>query len=373
MNISELKAHPASIRSEETKNSTSISLSPSRDTSQTVFNATRKMNRFAETGNAVKTVQIFNSIISKGEVPNTVTCNTLIKSHVKSGEIERALEVLDYMEENDTPRDLITYNTLIHGCGKKGYEEKAFEMYNRILEAKLTPDIFTFTNLINASIRSDGNMEKALNLLRNSTIEPNIITYNSIIKGLLTHGNIEAAKTLLKSIKGSVEKDAWTFGTFMQWYHDQGEYEKVFSEMEMMQLEGVKPDGFHLRLMMSASFSQGNYEKVIALAESFKPLVNKLLVPLLLKAHIRLNLFPKALELLREDTFEIKNYYIVLMGCGVREAKIAFDLFNEIREKGFAVDAVATHKVVDLCYKVKMTEEAKSVLSSLRNRESRLN
>ena len=50
---------------------------------------------------------------------NVITCNALISACEKGEELERALEVLEAMQQQDVAPSLITYSALISAC-KRG-------------------------------------------------------------------------------------------------------------------------------------------------------------------------------------------------------------------------------------------------------------
>jgi pentatricopeptide repeat protein len=63
-----------------------------------------------------KVMNILDYMISEGHQPCTVTYNTLMDGLCKKGEIKKVMDILDDMISIGPQPDIMTYNTLMDGC-----------------------------------------------------------------------------------------------------------------------------------------------------------------------------------------------------------------------------------------------------------------
>ena len=89
-------------------------------------------------------------MVEEGVVPNLVTYNILIDVHVKNGQWEEALSLLDTLEQQGIAAEARTYNTVISACNRSGQHERALAVYDRMLAAGVKPSATTYTALISA-------------------------------------------------------------------------------------------------------------------------------------------------------------------------------------------------------------------------------
>lgn len=337
---------------------------------------TKKMNNYAN-GN-VKKIQraesLFDKLLQNNQTPNTVTCNTRIKSYVNSGQLEKAFETLQFMRDNNINPDLITYNTLILGCES----DQAFEIYDRIVRDNLEPDVYTYTNLINACARTkNGNRTpEALKLLKSSKIKPTVVTFNSIIKDLFNlqydeamQADDEAMRAIKEAVRAvvvameqeGIEPDAWTYGTIMQGYLSMKKYAQVIDIYHSMK----NPDSFHVKTAMDAYVQQELYQEAIVFFEEQTakiPADNKL-YSFVIRTFVKIGEMQRALKVLDMAEESPKKpdsycYYPILMACTVERASLAYHLFLAMKNSGIRVDITATNKVIQVCTLAKMDKEA---------------
>ena len=98
---------------------------------------------------------IFDKITAEMErrevIPNTVTCNAMIKALVMCEEPVRAFEVYKSMLSNYTPPDLHTYSSLLMASIDKTNDngmEVAMDVWKKLRVSELPPDIHCYNMLV---------------------------------------------------------------------------------------------------------------------------------------------------------------------------------------------------------------------------------
>ncbi|XP_062250359.1 small ribosomal subunit protein mS39 isoform X2 [Platichthys flesus] len=100
-------------------------------------------------------------------------------------------------------RDTRCYSALIRGMVKHGAYAKAFSMYTDLLNEKLTADVHIFNALITAasSVRDKyaerwDLIEELLTQMSQHKVQPNLLTFNSVLKALRRCGSMAKMKSI---------------------------------------------------------------------------------------------------------------------------------------------------------------------------------
>lgn len=113
----------------------------------------------------------------------------------------------------------------VAGCpAVKGAED----MLQRLLASKIEPNVMTYNSLINAHAK-DGNWEGAEDVMRRLLergIDPNVTTYNSIIKAYTKEGNSEGAEDVLRRMQECCLKpNVTTWSSVINSYATKGDWQ----------------------------------------------------------------------------------------------------------------------------------------------------
>lgn len=199
------------------------------------FNAI--INAFSEAGKINEAIKIFWKMKESGCRPTTSTFNTLIKGYGIIGKPEESQTLLDMMsrEENARPSQK-TYNILIKAwCDKQNLTE-AWNVVHKMRPSGIQPDVVTYNTIARAYTKNgetkraeelilemqmrlrpnertwviilggyckEGNMKDALrcvNEMKAVGIRPNIVVFNTLIKGFLDNQDMAGADEVSKSI-----------------------------------------------------------------------------------------------------------------------------------------------------------------------------
>lgn len=185
----------------------------------------------------------------------------MIKEHLKNMRIKEAINVLEVrmLQEDRVKPESYIFNLLINGCAKVGYSKKAFNLFTQMRQRALKVNGATYTSLFNACANSpwaqDG-LTKA-NRLREIMLEkghdPNVQTYNSMIKAFGRCNDLKTAFQLVDEMKErQMLIQAETFNFLLQACASDKEFGfrhalLVWHKMYQMKL---KPDIYSFNLML---------------------------------------------------------------------------------------------------------------------------
>lgn len=117
------------------------------------------MNVAIKSGQLQKALEVYNEMLREGCTPNVVTYNTLIDVYGKTGQWQEALRVIDTMNASNTKPVTRTYNTLMIACNTSGQWQEALSVYNDMVRRGHQPNTTTYNALISAYSKA-GRLEK---------------------------------------------------------------------------------------------------------------------------------------------------------------------------------------------------------------------
>jgi len=197
----------------------------------------------------------WNDMLDRKVRPTEATFAAMVEACVANGAADDAIRMFAEMKEQipDFTTPASTYQTLIRVLVQRKQQDKALEMYDVMRESKVQPNLVTFNALIDVCARN-GNVEKAGQLFRDMCmlgVAPDLITYSTVIKGYCVQGDLEQAIQLFTLMrKRGVMPDAVLFNSIMDGAARKqmtSLVEQVFQDMES---SGVTPGNFTLSILI---------------------------------------------------------------------------------------------------------------------------
>lgn len=148
-----------------------------------------------------------------GIKPNTVIYTTMIKAYSRTYKLDEALEIYEKMRHgsDEMKPNIITYNSIIDCCVRCGDMLKATEIFDHMSQHSLdsddskgvNPDLITFSTLIKGHCQAK-NIEHALILHEKMLalgIKADEVLYNSLLDGCLKADETDMALKCFKNMK----------------------------------------------------------------------------------------------------------------------------------------------------------------------------
>ncbi|KAI3458806.1 hypothetical protein Pfo_015469 [Paulownia fortunei] len=146
---------------------------------------------------------VFDSMASKNITPDIRSFNILINGYCRNMKIDDAMHLFHEMPRKGLKPNVVTYSSLLQGLFRGGKCSSALKLFDELQAAGLKPDFYTFCNLLDGLCKN-GHAERALLFiimdgfckakklhlaqaifsdLPTKGLEPNVVTYNILIKG----------------------------------------------------------------------------------------------------------------------------------------------------------------------------------------------
>jgi len=189
--------------------------------------------------------------------PDSVTLGCVVEALVQNGSVEAGYEFIRDVSKDEVCSGQI--NAVIYGSVLKGFaQQKKFErvwsVYKEMLDLKLEFSIVTFNTLVDACARAH-DMSRIPFLLESMVaqgIEPNLITYSSILKGHCQANRLDEAFQLVDQMVQTTDlrPDEIMYNTLFDGCARQYLYDKGMSLLQEMQDFGVPPTNYTLSVVV---------------------------------------------------------------------------------------------------------------------------
>ncbi|KAJ0090780.1 hypothetical protein Patl1_12593 [Pistacia atlantica] len=156
-----------------------------------------------------------------GVMPTLETYNYLINGLLEVHAPEIAVNLFKEMKEAGCAPDVSTYNLLLDAYGKSGEINELFKLYEEMPSRRCKPNTVTHNIVISGLVKSNS-VDKAMDLyydlvifgsvgmveeagklyeeLQHVGLEPNVFTYNALIRGCSKSGNPNSAYAVYKKM-----------------------------------------------------------------------------------------------------------------------------------------------------------------------------
>jgi pentatricopeptide repeat protein len=204
--------------------------------------------------------------------PSPVTLGILVKTYGQAGDIEKVLKVWDEMEKQRGQANAVTYGCMIDACVKCNRLDKAVEIFQGMRETGKHRNTILYTTLIKGyGLEKD--LTSALALFREmpeENVPYNTITYNSIIDACVKGGDLPTAEALLHDISSPnspLEPDLITFSTLLKGYCHGGELDKALQLCEAIKARGLRCDELVYNTLMDGCVKANDVTAGVGLFE----------------------------------------------------------------------------------------------------------
>ncbi|KAF8080054.1 hypothetical protein N665_0979s0010 [Sinapis alba] len=191
---------------------------------------------------------------------DSYTFNILINGFCKNSMVSEAFRVFKYME---CVPDLVTYNTIIGGLCRAGKVKTEHNVLNGMVEI----DVVSYTTVVRGYCTKQ-EVDKALDVFNELVVtrgmKPNVVTFNTLIKGLSEAQRFDEIKQVLKLGDDIVfVPDACTFNVLIKAHCDGEDVDaavEVFREMP-------RPDSASYSVLIRAMCLRREFERAERLFE----------------------------------------------------------------------------------------------------------
>lgn len=264
----------------------------------------------------------------------------LISLYGKSGMFDNALKTFNEMPQLNCDRTVLSFNALLGACVScKKFDE--VETYFRQVPGKVSiePDLVSYNTIIKAFCEM-GSLDSALLMvdeMEKKGLKPDLITFNTLLHVFYGNNHFgDGEKVWARMNSESVEPDIRSYNAKLLGLANEKKTLKAVEVFEEMKTRGLKPDVFSFNTLIKGYCNEGNLEEA---KRWFDEMVKRDCAP-------------------NKVTFAT----LVRFSCEKGDYDMAFDLTKEIFKRKCLVDDGLLQLVVDGLGKESKINEAKEVV-----------
>lgn len=273
----------------------------------------------------------------------------LISLYGKSGMFENAQKVFDEMPTRNCRQTVLSFNALLAACVNSRKFDKVDEVFRDLPEKlAIEPDLVSYNTVIKAFCGM-GSLDSALSVLdemETKGLKPDVISFNTLFNAF--YGSDRFAEG--DRIWGLMEKkfvvpDIRSYNAKLLGLAFNGKTNKAVDLIGEMRAKGIEPDVFSFNLVIEGYIKEENLEGA---KEWYSEMRKSERVP-------------------NKTTFEKLIPFVRKQG----ELELAFELCQEVFTRRFLLDVALLQRVVDKLVEASKVEEAKKLVELGKNNDYR--
>merc|ERR1719440_971459 len=203
---------------------------------------------------------------------NTVIYSTILKGFAISKQPEKLMQVYTEMREREVPCNTISYNTMLDACAKCGAMHRVPDLLEDMKAARprVEPDVITYSTIVKGYCNA-GDVDKAFQVLqemkRDAKHSPDEILYNSLLDGCAKQHRLDDALRLLDDMSDmNVIPSNYTLSILVKLLGRSRRLNQAFTMVETICKEnGFRPNIFVYTCLIQACIQNRQLGRAITL------------------------------------------------------------------------------------------------------------
>ncbi|KAL8116724.1 hypothetical protein AgCh_023032 [Apium graveolens] len=302
---------------------------------------------------------LFRKMLKMRPLPCDFHFNQLLTALVKMKQCEVGFSIFRDMCTLEIPVDIITFNIAINCCCHSNRLDYAFSLLAAIFKRGLMPTVITYNTLIRGLLAQHKSAEARLlfeNLIKFREVQLNVVTFTTMIDGLCKTGHTDMALWLFRFMeKCNCKPNIVTYNTVIDSFCEQGLADDALDLHSEMIENGILPDVWSYNAIIRVLCRLDRWEDVSILLKqmmediSISPDVHTFTI--LIDAYSKSGKLDDAkhiIEIMSERGVypDIVTYNTLMQGyCTQGQTAIAFDLYRKILSEGLS-PTIVTHNIL---------------------------
>ncbi|KAJ8534712.1 hypothetical protein K7X08_016440 [Anisodus acutangulus] len=187
----------------------------------------------------------------------------LISLYGKAGMFEHARKLFDEMPDLKCQRTVMSFNALLAA----GVNSKIYDKINEIFrelpgELGIEPDVFSYNTMIKA-LCDMGSLDSAvlvMDEMGKNGIDPDVITFNTVLDGFYKNSRFYEAEKIWDLMEKKVITNVRSYNSRLRGLVEKNQVVEAESLFEEMKKRGVNPDTHSHNAMITGYAKDGNLE-----------------------------------------------------------------------------------------------------------------
>jgi pentatricopeptide repeat protein len=207
----------------------------------------------------------------------SVTVGCMVEMLIQNGDLQGGYKFLRELLEAPQTKSVVNavvYCSVLKGFSHAGVYNRVWEIFEEMQREDVKPTISTFNALLDACARSHDirRIPTLLEAMSKVEIQPNAITYCTIIKAYSGEGHVDRALEVLAEMKANkaIAPDEHTYNTLLNGCARQGWCDQGLAILDEMCRSGINPSNFTLSVLVKMAGRGQRLEKAFELCEEMR-------------------------------------------------------------------------------------------------------
>jgi len=235
-----------------------------------MFNLMLKVN--SDRGKFIVAFETFNYMRNHGIAIDERTCCIYLMALLRCQHLVLGLVFFYNMVESGIDVSVYSLTVMVDGLCKSGEIKRARELVEAVCK-NIEPNVITFNTLVDACCKRWNFKELDLVLIsmKKTGVELNSETHKFLIDGYLSSGNlVDAERTIMKMHDKDLNVEVYLWNSIILKYCKLGIMESAFQVFDKMLQRGVVPNAETFRIMVSGICGIGEMEAAKKLANKMQ-------------------------------------------------------------------------------------------------------
>merc|ERR1719169_144795 len=278
--------------------------------------------------------ELWTEMTSRQVKPTAITLGCMVDALVMNQCVEDAFALVHKVWEDDANKDSVNtviYSTILKGFKMQRQPEKVFSVYQEMRQRGIVCNTITYNTILDVCAHG-GAMHRVPQLLEDMKamqpqVEPDIITYSTIVKGYCMSGDVDKGFQVLQEMKrdGKHCPDEILYNSLLNGCAKQHRLEDALRLLDDMTDTNVVPSNYTLSILVKLLGRARRLNQAFTMVETickehgFRP--NIQVYTCLIQACIQNRQLGRAIalhdEILNEGgcTPDQKTYSVIVRGC----------------------------------------------------------
>merc|ERR1719262_984412 len=212
---------------------------------------------YAHVGDVTRMWALWREMDQRDVKPTAVTLGCMIDALVTNGSVNDAWDLVNQVYANEETRDLVNtviYSTILKGLAWEQDIKRVFAVFTEMTERAIPCNVITYNTMIDACARcwSMDHVPKLLESMRKEGVEPDLVTYSSLVKGYSLAGDVRRGFQVFEEMKssGKVLPDEIIYNVLLDGCAREALVEEALKLLESMQIAGITPSNHTLSILV---------------------------------------------------------------------------------------------------------------------------
>ncbi|CAK9033739.1 unnamed protein product [Durusdinium trenchii] len=216
------------------------------------------MKAFGQAQEVRKVKELWTQMGTQKVKLTAVTLGCMVEALVSNNHVSDAWKIVNETwakEENQDLVNTVIYSTIVKGFTMSRQHDQVVAIYKEMKDRGIPCNTITYNTMLNALARC-GRMHDVPQLLAdmrdsNPPVQPDIITYSTLVKGCCIAGDVDRAFSLLEEMKKMrhVKPDEVLYNSLLDGCAKQSRVEEALKLLEEMKEQGVTPSNYTLSIL----------------------------------------------------------------------------------------------------------------------------